>query len=351
MYITNSTYKNCIEKIRVKDFESFKNKSFFITGASGLIGSFLIDTLAYLNENYDYNIKIYATFSSESSLENRFPSYFQDDLFFPIIHNITKSFDEVYDCIDNIDYIVHAASNTHPMLYAKEPVNTIELNIQGTLNTLRLASKYPNSKTIFLSTLEVYGEDKTVESFKENNIGFIDFNTTRACYPESKRLCETICHSFIQEFNIDIVIARLGYIFGPTVKSNSSKADVQFLNNALRNEDIVLKSAGLQQRSYCFVGDVVSALLTLLLKGQTGEAYNIASEFGNVRLRDFAQTLANTAKVGITFAEETEVEKRGGSKVMNSTLDTTKLSSLGWKSNFTLEEGIEATFNIKKDLL
>ena len=346
MYAKNSLYQKCIEKIFLKDYEAFKNKTFFVTGASGLVGSFVVDTLMYLNIQHNYNIKVFATFSSKKSLNERFVSYNDNELFIPVIQDINNPI----KCDYSIDYIIHTASNTHPQLYVTKPVETIELNILGTLNILQFAKNNSNCKTLFLSTLEVYGEDKTIESFSENNVGFIDFNTTRACYPESKRLAETLCHSFNQEFNTDTRIARLGYIYGPTVKLNSSKADVQFLNNALNNEPIILKSAGLQKRSYCFVADVVSALLTILLKGENNEAYNIASQNGNIMLRDFAKTLAEVAEVDVSFAEPTEVELKGGSKVMNSTLNAEKLQNLGWKSLFGLRDGVKNTFKIKKEI-
>ena len=346
MYIKNPSYTDCIDKILLENFANFKDKTFFITGASGLVGSFLVDTLMYLNLKKDYNIRVVATFSSEKSLSERFISYAKNKLFVPIIQDINQPI----EYSENVDYIVHAASNTHPLLYATKPVETIELNVLGTLNVLKFAQENKGSKSIFLSTLEVYGEDKTIERFSENDIGFVNFNTTRACYPESKRLCETLCHSFVQEFETDTRIARLGYIYGPTVKLNSSKADVQFLNNALQNEPIVLKSTGMQQRSYCFVADVVSALLAILLKGECGEVYNIASDLGNVMLRDFAKTLAEIAGVDVSFAEPTEVELKGGSKVMNSTLNSKKLETLGWRAVFDLREGLENTLTIKKDL-
>lgn len=346
MYINNEIYLNDIKKIITKDFDELKNKTVFITGSSGLIGSFLVDTLMYLNKHKGFNINIYATFSSNKSFEERFPSYKNEEFFHPVIQDINKDID-----LDlTINYVIHAASNTHPQLYAQKPVETIKLNIIGSSNVLDFAKKSPNCKTLFLSTLEVYGKDSSIESFKEDHIGYVDFMIARSCYPESKRLCETLCHSYIKEFNQNIVIARLGYIYGPTIKLSSSKADVQFLNKALNKENIVLKSPGLQKRSYCYVADTVSALLTILLKGETGEAYNIASKEGNILLREYANTLADISGVSVEYGEMGEIELQGGSQVDNSTLNSDKLSSLGWEPKFLLRDGIEHTLRIKKDL-
>ena len=149
---------------------------------------------------------------------------------------------------------------------------------------------------------------------------------------------------------MDVMIARLGYIYGPTVKLSSSKADVQFLNKVLHNEDIILKSSGLQRRSYCYVMDVVAALLFMLCSAQKGEAYNIANPKGNVCLKDVAQTLARLGNVNVRFEIPSDVEKQGYSTVSNSTLDSSKLMQLGWRPKFSLEEGLSHTLQIKRDM-
>ena len=344
MYFNNITYMNDIQRIINKNFEYLKNKTVFITGASGLVGSFLVDTLRYLNKNYDYKITIYATFSSKTSLINRFPDINTEAYFIPIIQDIKSPI----NLNAEIDYLIHAASNTHPALYAEKPVETIKLNILGTASILDFAQKSSNCKTIFLSTLEVYGEDASIEEFYEEDIGYINFMISRSCYPESKRLCETMCHAYINQYKQNIVIARLGYIYGPTVKLTSSKADVQFLNKALAGKNIILKSPGLQKRSYCYVADTVSALLTILNNGECGQAYNIASKKSNVQLKDFARILANIAGVKVEYGSLGDIEIKGGSQVLNSTLNSNKLSALGWHSVFSLEEGIAHTLAIKR---
>ena len=346
MYINNETYKNDIKRILTNDFETLKNKTVLITGAGGLVGSFLTDTLVYLNKELNYNINIIGTFTSMESYKNRFPSYNDKCLFKPIIQDITKSFE--YD--EKVDYIIHTASSTHPLLYATKPVEVIEINIQGTLNILNFARKQDNVRTLSLSTLEVYGEDPNIESFSEGDIGYVNFNISRSCYPESKRLGETLCQGFIKEYGQDIVIARLGYIYGPTIRLNSSKADVQFLNKVLNNENIVLRSPGLQKRSYCYVADTASALLTILLKGENGNSYNVASLEGNILLRDYAKTLAEIANVEIKYEDPTMIEIQGGSQVQNSMLNPAKLMKLGWEPKFKLREAIEHTYKIKKEL-
>lgn len=346
MYFQNILYKQDIKLSLCSVFEKLKNSTFFITGASGLVGSALIDVLRYLNEYHNYQIKIYGVFSSEKSLYARFPDYNNISNFYPVIQNIMDKI----KCDVYADFVVHAASNTHPKLYAEVPVETMLLNFLGTNNVLEYARKNSSSKSIFISTLEVYGENEQKELYSETDYGYIDITAPRSCYPESKRAAETLCCSYSQEYNMDVMIARLGYIYGPTVKLSSSKADVQFLNKVLHNEDIILKSSGLQRRSYCYVMDVVAALLFMLCSAQKGEAYNIANPKGNVCLKDVAQTLARLGNVNVRFEIPSDVEKQGYSTVSNSTLDSSKLMQLGWKPKFSLEEGLSHTLQIKRDM-
>ena len=345
MYLSNETYIKDIEKtIEYSNTDFLRNKSVFITGSSGLVGSFFVDILRYLNKTQNYNIKIYATFSSQKSFQKRFPNSIDESNFIPVIWDIQEPIK-----LDlKPDYIIHAASNTHPKLYACAPVETMKLNFLGTMNVLDFAKNNKNCRTVFLSTLEIYGENPAVTCFKEDDYGFVDFRVLRSCYPESKRACETLCQAYFSEYSLDIITARLGYIFGPTVNLESSKADVQFLNNVLKGQDIILKSKGEQKRSYCYVADVASALFTLLKKGKSGEAYNIANKNSNIQLKDFASAIAEIASANVIFQLPSEIEEKGGSKVQNSILSSKKIEKLGWHPIFNLYESIKHTVEIKR---
>lgn len=345
MYMDNSTYLSDIKKI-IPVAAGFKNKKLFITGSSGLIVSFLIDTLMYLNKFENYNTHIYATFLSENELNDRFSNYANEEYFHPIIQDITKEFHLDMDA----DFIIHAASITHPFLYNTKPVETMMLNITGTKNVWDYAKSCSNARCLFLSTFEVYGEINQDKSLTENDIGILNFTIPRSCYPESKRACETLCASYIKEYGLSIMTVRLGYIYGPTVQLASSKADVQFLNNALNKEDIILKSTGEQKRSYCYVADVVSGMMTVLLNGENGEAYNISNSKESFSLKDFATKLAALADVKLTFDIPVD-ENPKNTFVSNSIISSDKLESLGWKAVFSADEGITHTYQIKKDLM
>lgn len=347
MYIKNDRYLECIKGICTEDFSGFKNKSFLITGAGGLIGSFVVDTLMYLNDAYDLSLTVYATFTSEASYQGRFKSYIYNPALKPVICDLTAGIPAEGIAAD---YVIHTAAACHPALFAEHPVETIKLGVTGSVNVIELARKL-QARLLYLSSTEVYGEGEDDETcFTEDRFGAVDFNNPRSCYPEGKRLAETLCHAYVKEYDADIVIARLSYIFGPTVKRGTSRADVQFLTNALNHQNIVLKSDGLQRRSYLFVADAAAALLKLLMAGKQDEVYNVANP-QSIRLRDFAAELAGVAGVKLEFGSEGEIEKQGGCKVRNSAADPSKLMSLGWSPQFTLHEALDLTYRIKRELM
>ena len=158
----------------------------------------------------------------------------------------------------------------------------------------------------------------------------------RSCYPESKRAAETLCASYVQQYGLDCVVARLCYVYGPTVVPGNTRADAQFLKKALAGEDIVLKSDGAQLRSYCYVADAVRGLLAVLLSGARGEAYNVAARGGAHTIREYAETLARLAGVRVAFDLPPEAERRGYSAVTRAVQNPAKLEGLGWSARVSL---------------
>lgn len=340
MYRKNNIYWQDVQCASAAQDSSFlKSKRILVTGAGGLVGSFLVDTLLHLNEQCGYGLQIYALFTSVQSAQQRFPGRDAQHGFYPLVHDITRPFEPGL----TVDYIVHTASNTHPQQYSSTPVDTILLGMQGTHHVLELARQTPGCRVIFCSTYEVYGHRESPRVFHEGEIGELDFNIPRACYPESKRLSETLCHAYAAQHGVDVVIARLGSIFGPSVKLSSSKADVQFLNNVLRGEDITLLSPCTSERSWCYVADVASALLRLLSSGERGAAYNIASSHAS--LRDYADTLAKLSSTQVICKDPHATPR------YELMLDSAKLRALGWRPQFSFPEAISHTYNIKKEIL
>jgi nucleoside-diphosphate-sugar epimerase len=316
-----------------------------ITGARGLIGSFLIDTIMFLNKNGDLNCHVYALGSSDAGLE-RFKEYVGNDCFSYIIQDVNEKVNINF----KVDYIIHLASNTHPVQYATYPIATILTNVIGTKNLLDYATG-KCKRFLFASSVEVYGENKgDVELFDEKYCGYINSNTLRAGYPESKRCGEALCQAYKEEKGLDVVIARIARSYGPTIKKNDSRAISQFINKALANEDIILKSEGLQLCSYTYVYDVVLGLLTILLSGENGESYNISNPESDITLKEMANLIANYVGKKVVFELPNETEKKGFSKVSKSRMDNTKIKEIGYLPKYDMEKGIKRTIDILKEV-
>lgn len=325
-----------------------KNKRFLIFGATGLIGRFFIDVLMYANEKYGLENTVIGAGRSIDKLSKTFPNYIEDDFFSVVEIDINKRIPDGLEC----DYILQAASNTHPKAYATDPIGTITTNIIGTQNILEFAREKEVTRTIFFSSVEIYGENKKdVEYFDESYMGYIDCNTLRAGYSEAKRTSEALCQAYISKYDLDIVIARISRVFGPTVDKGDSKASTQFIFNGVNNQNVVLKSKGDQLFSYSYVGDVVSALLALLSKGVTGEAYNIKGRNSDVTLKKFAETIASYSNSKVIFELPDETEKKGFSTATIALLDDKKIRNLGWTPKFDFDESLEKTIEILKEEL
>ena len=330
-------------------WDKLKGKALLLSGASGLIGSFLTDVIMYKNETGGLGCKVYALCRNEKKAAARFEKY-KDNNFFKIVkHNINDKL--VIDDLKKIDYVLHLASNTHPVAYASDPVNTITTNIIGTKNMLDFAYEHNCTRFAFASSNEIYGENRgDTEFFDEKYCGYINCNTLRAGYPESKRCGETLCQAYIRQYGMDIVIPRLTRTYGPTLLKDDTKALSQFLNKAVNGENIVLKSEGKQFYSYTYAADAVAGLLTVLLCGECGEAYNISDKKSDITLKDLAQLIADYVGTKVVFELPDELEARGYSTATKARLASEKINLLGWKGKFGMKEGIERTIDMLKQM-
>lgn len=326
-------------------WQKLQDCSILISGASGLVGSFLIDVLMMQNKQYGLNCKVFALGRNAQRAKDRFEYCWDDDNFLFVSHDINLPL--TIEGVKKVDYVLHLASNTHPVAYSTEPISTITTNIIGTQNMLDFAVSHESKRMAFASSNEIYGENRgDVEKFEEDYCGYIDCNTLRAGYPESKRCGEALCQAYKSQKGLDIVIPRLTRSYGPTLLQTDTKAMSQFIKKAIAGEDIVLKSEGNQYYSYTYVADAVSGLLTVLLLGENGEAYNIADEASDIKLKDLAKVIADIAGTEVVFELPDAVESAGYSKATKARLENQKLQELGWKSKYDIEKGINNTINI-----
>jgi len=330
------------------DWERLRGTHLVLSGASGLIGSFLTDVVMHRNRRLGMDCTVYAVARSSVGLAERFAEYDGEPNLVLTSADVTAG----VTGIDRADWVVHAASNTHPRAYAEDPVGTITANVQGTLAMLELARRTGARRTVFCSTVEIYGENRgDVERFRESDLGYIDCNTLRAGYPESKRTGEALCQAFRSRYGLDVVIPRLPRVFGPSMKQTDTKALSQFLMNAVAGQDITLKSEGRQFFSYCHVADAVGAILTCLLAGEPGEAYNVADPSCDIRLADLARLVAGTVGQDVVFDLPDEVERRGFSTATLAVMDGAKIAGLGWAPMYDMATGIARTVEVLKSVI
>ena len=347
----NRKYTEDIEYVANLDlpWSKLKDKSILISGSTGLLGSFFIDVILEKNTSCGLNCTVYALGRNEEKAKTRFSKHVSNKHLIFIPCDVKKPL--TMHMPESIDYALHLASNTHPIQYSTDPIGTITTNIIGVQNMLAFAVDHHTSRFVFASSNEIYGENRgDVELFDEDYCGYINCNTMRAGYPESKRCGEALCQAYRAQKGLDVVIARFTRSYGPTMLMSDTKAISQFIRKGIAGEDIVLKSAGTQYYSYQYVADSVSGLLTVLLCGENGEAYNIAEEHSDIMLKDLAALIADINEKKVVFEIPEAIESAGYSKATKARLDGRKLMDLGWSPKYDIKTGMERTICILKEL-
>lgn len=338
---SHSLYQEDLMRIlEIPEIERIKGKSFLITGATGLIGVCLIDALMCYNHQ-GANIQIYAVGRSWEKAKLRLGEYEKDNNFYFVEQDVRQSLPEDIQ----VDVVIPLASNTHPLAYSQYPIETIEINIKGAEHALNKALAC-GATVLYPSSVEVYGNARGEDVFTEDYTGKLNLENARACYPESKRLSEALCLSYVAERGVDVKIARLSRVFGPTMLGSDTKASSQFIMKALAGENIVLKSKGEQFFSYTYVADAVKSMLFILLHGESGKAYNISNKDCNVKLKEFAESCAYWSGRNVVFDLPSEIEQKGYSVAMQAILDNTRLLSIGFSPLYSFKNAIHRTLNI-----
>lgn len=339
------TYKEDLLNIASLDlpWSKLSGCNILVTGATGLIGGCLVEALM-LNPDKDY--QVYASGRNEERARKRFAEFVDDSAFRFVKYDVLEPLESDV----NFDYIIHAASNASPNFFATKPVEVIKSNIQGLSNLMEYGLSHGMKRMLYVSSGEVYGEgDGRV--FTEDYSGYVNCTSPRSCYPSSKRAAETLCVSYAQEYGADVVIARPCHTYGPHFTEADNRVYAQFIRNVLRGEDIVMKSTGAQFRSWCYVVDCVSAVLYILLKGENGQAYNIADASSNISIKELAEMIAEIGGKKVVIDLPSDIERAGFNVVTKSIFSTEKIKSLGWRMGNSMATSMANTIKelIKED--
>lgn len=313
-------------------------KTVLITGASGLVGSALADVLLQANRELNLGCEVILAGRSEERLHSRF-AYWGSAVWRFAVHDNNKPVNFGFKA----DYIFHCASNAHPRAYSEKPVETLVGNVTGTDSILTYARVCGSRRVIYVSSSEVYGPRDGMEPYSEDEQYPIGLLSPRSCYPASKRVCETLCASYLSEYGVDFVIARPGHVWGATCTASDSRAHAQFAREAASGRNIVMKSPGSQLRSYVYSTDCAGALLTICLNGGVGEAYNVGVPGLTCTIRELAEALADAGNVKIVRDYPTDQEAAGYNPMTCSALDCGKLAGLGFNARYGLAEAARET--------
>lgn len=331
--------KEDIEKILKSDlkWENFKGTNVLITGASGMIGSYILNTLVTLNNTRDYGMNIYALV--------RNPAKIPDEIRTQIGIILQSVVDPIVTDV-KFDYVIHTASPASPLIMRNDPVGTIAANTIGTFNTLNVAKQGSKKGYLYISSREIYGQPyENQEVFSEDTYGLVDPLNVRSCYPEGKKAAETMCVCFKEQYGVNAKIARLAHTFGPGMPVDDGRVQADFLRNVINNEDIVLKSEGTAVRTYTYVGDAVLALFYILLNSDE-MVYNISSEESTVSIRQLAETLVEAypeRKLNLVFDIPESDKNTGCAPFTLGILSSDKIRALGWTPIYGLKEGLMRT--------
>ena len=318
-------------------WERLKGCAVLVTGATGLVGSLLIRAMSAANTEFKLNMKLIAhgrnTGKGNALTEECGAEFISCD--------ISEPFPAM--CLpDTLDYVFHCAAITKSSDMTAKPADVISTMVDGTKNALETALEKRCRGFLYLSSMEVYGRPELPE-VDENDLGYLNLSNPRSCYPESKRLCETMCAAYAVQYGLPVKIARLARTFGAGVKNEESDARVanQFVNKALANEDIELHTPGNSIANCCYSADTVRGLLTVLLKGKDGESYNIANSAASATIREMAEILANKVcggKIKVVVNVPEDIMRHGYAPDVCHTINADKLKDLGWTPKYGLEE-------------
>ena len=324
------------------DWEKFRNKTILITGATGRLGMYLVEALSKADIDWNLNLRIIAVARNKDKLEN----VFGETLNLPNIRTVVQDITELLNVDGKVDNIFHTAGAASPKDFTETPVDTLWSHISGTRNILELARQKKTEKVLYVSTVEIYGDWKSESNIAEDDMGPLRCDDARKCYPEAKRMCETMLASYEAQYGVPYVGVRLCHTFGPGISLDDGRSFAEFMKNVLNGEDIVLQTDGSAMRTYTYVADAVGAMLLAVTKG-SDHYYNVANLNNLISTREVAELIADMDpkhKVKVQFANQGKQTL----KFLNYKLgimNVDRIIALGWRPQVSAADAFRWTLN------
>lgn len=318
--------------------EKLYNKTILISGANGYVPAYFVHTFLGLNDKKNANIKVLALCRNKVRAEKRFHQYLDRNDFQLVIQDVC----DPIRINEEIHVFIHAACPAGIKARHLDPVNTFLANVKGCENMLNAAMNNPCEYFLFISSVDVYGKMNSTERLKECDSGYLDTMNVRNVYSCSKRAAENLCIAYKEKYNIPVYVVRPFQIIGPGPELNDGRLHIDFISQILQSDKIVLKSDGSARRTFMYITDAIIGMLTVMLKGNMGEVYNIVDEYGEASVKELADIMASNVKnrditVVFDYTQRQSVEVKDALSVVIG--DSMKLVSLGWSAKYTLHEG------------
>lgn len=351
MWIDNKIFREDLDKLIACEYipwVKLQNKTVLVTGATGVIGYNLVSGLVYANIKKSLNMHIFALVRDIEKAKEKYAEQLRSS---NSISFISGEVEHLPSMQEKIDYIIHGASPTASVFFIENPVETIKTSVVGTMNMLELAEHSKVQGLVYLSSMEVYGAPKTEDILYEEDLGYLDHLNIRNCYPEAKRQCEALCAAYVSEYSVPAMSVRLAQTFGPGVNKDDSRVFAEFARCAMDGKDIILLTDGGSKRCYLYTMDAVSAILTVLLKGEAGQAYNAANSETYCSVKEMAAMVAKTIgedKIKVRVSKDKEKSKKFSSPHFYN-LSVARIMELGWRPSRNLLEMYQRMIEINGD--
>lgn len=339
-----------------RELNKLSGSRILFTGGAGFLGYYFIQALLLENKNSNNKISIdvYDNYIRGKKLWIKKLAAEDKNL-----KLIKKDISKKFSIPKKYDYIIHAASIASPTYYRIYPLQTIDANINGIRNILENSIKMKSLKgLIFFSSSEIYGDpDKKNIPTSENYRGFVSCDGPRACYDESKRLGETLCNVFYEQYNIPVKIVRPFNNYGPGLDINDKRVVPDLCKNILDNKNLILFSDGRAKRTYCYIADAICGYIKVLVNGKKGNAYNIGMDRPEISVIQLAKKIEKIAKINYGYNKKIIFKKNSD---INYLVDNPKrrcpdlsksLKDLSYNPQINLEKGLANTLRWYKEIV